>query len=245
MPSAELPPVFVLAAGLGTRLGFSSAKTLFPVAGRPMLDWILLECERQQVSRVTVTVLRQHERAIREFCESRALDGIQLSVSVDETPQGTLGTLRNAWSGDRSQRLLVWLGDVVGRPPLLALDQAAREAPAVLLAHYRQDYQDSGVITVAAGPAGQSASRQVTGFLEKPGRLDVPQARVWAGVAAIQARVLTDCPGRDLGRDLWPPLVAAASCRVIDSDQAEPLMAVDRPQDCARLSGRLRMAETR
>src|SRR6185437_12950923 len=110
MPPGELPPVFILAAGLGTRLGFSSAKTLFPVAGRPLLGWILAECERQRARQVTVTVLRRHERAVRAFCERSVPGRMRLSVSVDQSPLGALGTLRAAWSRDPCPRLLVWLG---------------------------------------------------------------------------------------------------------------------------------------
>ena len=238
MPSAELPPVFILAAGLGTRLGFESAKTLFPVTGRPVLEWILLECRRQGVRRVVVTVLRQHEQALSRFCAHGVPAGIKLSVSVDETPQGTLGTLRIAHERFPSGRLIIWLGDIVGAPPLARLEEMTSGASAVLLAHWRPDYEQSGVLTVAG------ASR-LTGFREKPGRLPVPAARVWAGVATIEASQLAGPAGHDLGRDLWPVLAASGRCRVLDSDPAEPLIAVDRRADAGRLAAALSRAGTR
>jgi NDP-sugar pyrophosphorylase family protein len=245
---AELPPVFVLAAGLGTRLGYHTAKTLYPVAGRPVLDWILAECESQGARQVTVTVLRRHLEALQDFLTARR--GIDVAVCVDETPQGTLGSLRRAWSARPSARFLVWLGDIVGRPPLAALACAAREAPAVLLAHRRADYENSGVIT-AGRPAGPERARPLVAFREKPGRLDLRTARVWAGVAAVDAGVLSDAgplsdagalpgAGADLGRDLWPRLAGEGGARVLDNDTSRPLAAVDRPRDGAVLTGRLR-----
>jgi NDP-sugar pyrophosphorylase family protein len=232
----ELPAVFVLAAGLGTRLGHHTAKTLYPVAGRPLLDWILTECESQGVRRVTVTVLRRHLDPLTEFLASRT--GIEVSVSVDETPEGTLGTLRRAWSAERCGQLLIWLGDVVGRPPLHAMSSAAQGATAVLLAHRRADYEHSGVITVGRS-GGRARSRPVVGFREKPGRLGVASARVWAGVAVLDAGALDGSRGADLGRDLWPRLAREGRCRVVDSEASRPIVAVDRPRDGAALADRL------
>jgi NDP-sugar pyrophosphorylase family protein len=233
---AELPPVFVLAAGLGTRLGYHTAKTLYPVAGRPVLDRILAECEAQGARRVTVTVLRQHSAAVRAFLNSRV--GIDVALCVDETPQGTLGTLRRAWAAEPCPRFLVWLGDIVGRPPLAALARGVPDAPAVLLAHQREDYENSGVITAGAA-VGPDGVRPLVAFREKPGRLGPRSCRVWAGVAALSASAMHGCHGGDLGRDLWPRLAGEGGGRVLDCPASAPLSAVDRPRDGTVLSGRL------
>jgi NDP-sugar pyrophosphorylase family protein len=242
----ELPPVFVLAAGLGTRLGHHTAKTLYPVAGRPVLERILAECEAQGARRVTVTVLRRHAEDVAAFLASRSR--VEVSLSVDESPQGTLGTLLRAWAARPCPRFVVWLGDIVGSPPLPALTRAVQEASAVLLAHRRADYENSGVITVgpAGGPPGARSepcspaaparpAQRVVAFHEKPGRLGTATARVWAGVAALDATAIRDARGADLGRDLWPRLAREGRCLAVDAPESRPLVAVDRPRDSASL----------
>lgn len=53
---ADRPEAIILAAGKGTRMGGDLAKVLHPVAGRPMLHWVIEACWEAGVSRCVVVV---------------------------------------------------------------------------------------------------------------------------------------------------------------------------------------------
>ena len=57
----------VLAAGQGTRMKSDLAKVLHPMAGQPLLAWVLATLQRLGVGRVVVVVGHQRERVLEAF----------------------------------------------------------------------------------------------------------------------------------------------------------------------------------
>jgi len=66
----------VLAAGQGTRMRSALPKVLHPVAGRPMLHWVLDALEAAGCSRTLVVVGHQSE-AVRTACEGREITWVE------------------------------------------------------------------------------------------------------------------------------------------------------------------------
>jgi NDP-sugar pyrophosphorylase family protein len=110
--SADLPPVCILAGGLGTRLGSKvrdTPKPLLEVAGEPFLIHQLRLLAGHGASRVVICV-----GYLGELIESRigsARFGVEIGYSYDgPTPIGTLGAVRKA-APALGARFLVLYGD--------------------------------------------------------------------------------------------------------------------------------------
>ena len=74
------------AAGRGSRLGSEGPKALHPVAGRPMIDWII-DRHRALADVVVVIAAPDAEAAIRSHVGSRSIAG---AVEVQPAPTGML-----------------------------------------------------------------------------------------------------------------------------------------------------------
>ena len=109
----ELPPVCILAGGLGTRLGglvADTPKPLLEVAGRPFLAHQLDLLRRHGARRIVMCVGYLGERI-----EARIGDGNELGLTIRyvyDSPglDGTAGAIRNA-SNELGDEFLVLYGD--------------------------------------------------------------------------------------------------------------------------------------
>ena len=134
-----MPPVAILAGGLGTRLAGVAAglpKGMVPVAGRPFLEHVLDRLARHGVTRVVIC--RGH---LGEIIERDLGDGGRFGLSLaysDEGPEpiGTAGALRLALPL-LGERFLVMYGDtylrVDYRAVAVAHARSGREALMTVL----------------------------------------------------------------------------------------------------------------
>jgi len=132
---APLPPVCILAGGLGTRLGEhvrALPKPLIEVAGAPFLEHQLRLLAFHGVERVVLCVGYLGELIEREIGASR--HGIAIAYSYDSPGlDGTLGAIRRA-RGLLGGRFLVLYGDTYLRIDYRALAESwtASALPAVM-----------------------------------------------------------------------------------------------------------------
>jgi NDP-sugar pyrophosphorylase family protein len=109
---ASLPPICILAGGLGTRLGEEvrdTPKPLLEVAGEPFLVHQLRLLAQHGARRVVLCVGYLGEQIERRIGSERF--GIRISYSYDgPTRLGTLGAVRGA-AGALGERFLVLYGD--------------------------------------------------------------------------------------------------------------------------------------
>jgi N-acetyl-alpha-D-muramate 1-phosphate uridylyltransferase len=98
LAAGAMPPVCILAGGLGTRLGEhvrNTPKPLLNVAGEPFLVHQLRLLARHGVERVVLCVGYLGELIVERLGSSQS--GIEISYSFDgPTPIGTLGAIRKA-----------------------------------------------------------------------------------------------------------------------------------------------------
>lgn len=112
MSASALPPVCILAGGLGTRLGErvrETPKPLLDVAGEPFLLHQLRPLAAHGAREIVLCVGYLGERIERRVGAERF--GLRISYSFDgPTPAGTLGAIRRA-RGLLGERFLVLYGD--------------------------------------------------------------------------------------------------------------------------------------
>ncbi len=104
----------ILAAGEGKRMQSDLAKVLHPIAGRPLLDHVLLACEEAGVDRAVVVVGARREQVI-AWLAARPRTAMDVRYAVQAEQLGTGHALRCAFpavdEGGAPARLAVLCGD--------------------------------------------------------------------------------------------------------------------------------------
>lgn len=156
--------IIILVGGLGTRLRQvvpDLPKPLAPVAGRPFLAWLLDACADAGLRRVILaTGYRAHQ--IEEQVGDRWRD-MEVVHSVEESPLGTGGAIRQALAYVRGDGVHLANGDTFLRYDPRALEDATRARGCVL-----------GIALAAVDDVGrygavEVADGRVVGFREKGG----------------------------------------------------------------------------
>jgi mannose-1-phosphate guanylyltransferase len=195
---------FLLAAGLGTRMGAitrTTPKCLLPVAGKPLLGrWFDLLAR----AGVTSALVNTHHlpEPVRAYVGS---SDPPLEVVLAHEPQllGSAGTLReNRAFASGEDRFLVVYADNASRVDVRALWLAHRADSAATLGLFRvPDPHTRGIVELDAGGT-------VVGFIEKPER---PKSNLaWAGLLVGTPTLLDAIPDKtpcDLGHDVLPRLL--------------------------------------
>ena len=108
----EIPDVVILSGGFGLRLRGMIGdvpKPMAQIAGRPFLELLLRQLKRHGFSRVVLSVGYKQE-VIREHFGEKAF-GLELVYSIETSPLGTGGALREAARHIRTETALVMNGD--------------------------------------------------------------------------------------------------------------------------------------
>ena len=226
----------ILAAGQGTRMRSSLPKTLHPLAGRPMLRWVL-EAAREAGFRRCVVVVGPDSDDV------HAALGDGIAYAVQPAPQGTghaVAQAREA-AGDAEQ-LLVLNGDV----PLITAETLARLAAA-----HEEQAADLTFLTARVEEVGEygrverDAEGRVTGVVEAPEReatADGP-AEINAGQYCFRAdwlwSHLAAVPTSAGGEQYLTSLVTLA---VQDSAALLPVLASD-PDEVRGVNDHVQLAQ--
>src|ERR1700680_1731163 len=153
-----------MAGGEGSRLRPLTSRTpkpLVPVAGRPIMEHILLHLRRHQMRDVVATV-QYLGASIRNYFAEGAEQGVALTYSVEDSPLGTAGSLCLARSR-LTEPFVVISGDSLTDIDLAAATRFHREhrALATIVLKPVPNPLEYGVVVVDEGGAVQR-------FIEKP-----------------------------------------------------------------------------
>jgi mannose-1-phosphate guanylyltransferase len=195
---------FVLAAGLGTRMGAitrTTPKCLLPVAGKPLLGrWFDL-LARAGVDSVLVNTHHLPE-PVRAYVASSD-PPLEVRLAHEPVLLGSAGTLHaNRGFASGEDRFLVVYADNASQVDLRALSRAHRADSAATLGLFRvPDPHTRGIVEL-------DAVDTVVGFIEKPER---PKSNLaWAGLLIGTPELLAAIPDVtpcDLGHDVLPRLL--------------------------------------
>ncbi len=154
----------VMAGGEGSRLRPLTSrqpKPLVPVAGRPIMEHILLHLRRHQLRDVVATV-QYLGASIRNYFGDGSEQGVSLTYSVEDSPLGTAGSVMLARSA-LNETFVVISGDALTDIDLGAAVRFHRErkAMATIVLKPVPNPLEYGVVVVDEGGAVQR-------FIEKP-----------------------------------------------------------------------------
>jgi NDP-sugar pyrophosphorylase family protein len=198
----------ILAGGLGTRLRplvSDVPKPLAEVAGRPFLEYLLLQLERDGINEVVVCAGFMGD-AFADRIGRGDRFGLEITYSIEPEPQGTAGALKYAEPHLRGEEWLLMNGDSLFDISLARLIDAHRAAPALVTMALARVADDGRYGRVATAPDGL-----VIGFEEKAQTSG--SGLINSGLYIIQRPLLALIPADrpvSLEREVLPPLAGSA-----------------------------------
>lgn len=187
----------VLAGGRGSRLGgltVHRSKVMLPLAGRPMLDWLMGELQEAGVEHATVVHRYAGERILTHFGDGSRF-GLPISYVRQRQENGTAGALLAGLQSlpADDEAVLVINGDNLVQAASL-VELMRQSAPALLVSEHHDPTQ-YGVVNLRGD--------QVTALVEKPSEHEVSGRVVSTGTwlfptslgAPLEAAVISGITG--------------------------------------------------
>jgi mannose-1-phosphate guanylyltransferase len=205
--------VFLLAAGLGTRLGSitdTTPKCLVDVGGRPMLDIWLDTLAKAGIQEVMVNT--HHLAGLVAAHVADRMSSPVVRLSHEPVLLGSAGTLlaNRDFVADDDMFLVANADNLTDFDLGVLIDAHRAGATIATLSVFRAPRpSECGIVEVADG--------SVIGFVEKPA--NPPGDLANAGMYAFHPSVLDEIPEplpRDIGFDLLPRLVGRARAVALD-----------------------------
>jgi len=200
----------VMAGGKGTRLRpltCKQPKPMVPVAGRPMIGYILELLKKYQFTEIGMTLFYLPEVIVNYFGDGREF-GVSIRYFIEETPLGTAGSVKNA-EAFLGETFLVISGDAltdINLAEALAFHRACRALVTIVLTRVANPLEYGVVITAEDG--------RIKRFLEKPGWGEVFSDTVNTGIYLIEPEVFRYYEKNkavDFSKDLFPLLLQAGA----------------------------------
>jgi D-glycero-alpha-D-manno-heptose 1-phosphate guanylyltransferase len=198
-------PVVVLVGGLGKRLrsAFDGPKALAPIAGRPVLEYLVANICRQGYRDLALCVGYKADLIQQHFGDGHKF-GVQIRYSVEEKPLGTAGALKKATEVIDQDEFFALNGDSFVDIDFgeMAAFHAARNALATIAATRVSDAQRYGTVEM-------DASGRIRAFHEKSSVAEQP-GWVNAGVYLLTCAALEGVrPNVEVSieRDVFPNLL--------------------------------------
>ncbi len=199
----------ILAGGYATRLrplSCTRPKALFPVAGKPMLEWLLDGLSAQGIEAAVLAVNYLEDRIKLRF-GSRHGD-MKIKYSKEPHPLGTAGPIKYAKGLlEGHGPFLVLNGDIMNELSVADMLEfhMGRRASATVALHEVEDVSRFGAVELGEG-------MRIRRFVEKPRPGQEPSRLINAGMYILEPEVFDLIPdGRkvSLEREIFPKLAEA------------------------------------
>jgi NDP-sugar pyrophosphorylase family protein len=198
----------ILAGGLGTRLQgvlHDRPKPMAPVAGRPFLEYLVLQLLRAGVERVVLSTGHLGEHIAAHFGDGAAL-GVRIVYSHESRPAGTGGAVKLAERHLEGDRFLVMNGDSFVAADLATVIDAHRARSALVTMALTRVADASRYGSVERGDDGR-----ITRFVEKGAAAAGAPGLINSGIYVLERALLDRIPepgpASSLERDLFPSLI--------------------------------------
>jgi len=176
----------ILAGGYATRLrplSCTRPKLLFPIAGRPMLEWTVEKLAEEGVDEIILAVNYLADMLKRHF--KTRFNGVRIRYSIDPTPLGTGGPIKQAQRLlENKETFLAMNGDILSEAPIKSMLKAHRETGAIvtIALHKVEDPSRFGVAKMAN-------QTRIEAFIEKPKKREAPSSWINAGIYLMEPDV--------------------------------------------------------
>jgi NDP-sugar pyrophosphorylase family protein len=199
----------ILAGGFGTRLrplSCARPKLLFPIAGRPMIEWVLDELLKNEVD--TTILATNYLADMVKAHLGKKFDDMDLHYSLEDSPLGTGGAIKKAERFlKKDEDFYVFNGDIITSPPLKSIYQQHKSlrATATIMLHKVDDPTHFGV-------AQLGRSMKITKFIEKPRLGDAPSNWINAGIYILNPSIFSQLTPRtkiSIEKEIFPGLASS------------------------------------
>ena len=196
----------IIAGGFGTRLrplSCTRPKHLFPIAGKPLLDWTIERLAKNGVKEIVFAVNFLSEAFVKRYGKSAY--GMKIYYGHESKPLGTGGCVKNAEKiVGRNEDFLLLNGDIISNVDYAQLtnQHTKNGGIATVTLHRVNDPSRYGVVELAE-------QNQIKQFVEKPTRGRAPSNLINAGVYALSPRIFDYIPPRSrvsIEREVFPAL---------------------------------------
>jgi len=197
----------IIVGGFGTRLrplSCTRPKHLFPIGGKPLLDWTLERLSKVGVDEVVFAVNYMSEAFVKRYGKSAF--GMKLHYSQELRPLGTGGCIKNAEKIiGHDESFLLLNGDILSNTDYarLTAEHEKNSATATITLHRVDDPSRYGVVELAE-------KNRIKRFVEKPKREKAPSNLINAGVYVLNPEVFDYiAAGKPVSieREVFPALV--------------------------------------
>jgi NDP-sugar pyrophosphorylase family protein len=196
----------IIAGGFGTRLrplSCTRPKQLFPIGGRPLLDWTLERLAKCGVDMVVFAVNYLFDAFVNRYGESAY--GMKLRYSKEAKPLGTGGCVKNAEKIiGREEPFLLLNGDILSN-----IDYSK-----LIAQHMRNDATATITLLKVEDPSRYGAveivdKNRIARFIEKPERGKAPSNLINAGIYVLNPEIFGFIQGEarvSIEREVFPVL---------------------------------------
>lgn len=182
----------ILAGGFGTRLrplSCTRPKLMFPVANRPLLDWIMENLSKNGVTTVILAVNYGAEMLQQYFGDSKY--SMEIMYSHENKPLGTGGPIKKAegFLGSDKEPFFVLNGDIlssISYETILKFHQT-NGAKATIALREVENPSRFGVVQL-------NSENQILRFVEKPKIEEAPSNLINAGVYVLDHSIINMIP---------------------------------------------------
>ncbi|MEM2895989.1 MAG: NDP-sugar synthase [Candidatus Bathyarchaeia archaeon] len=195
----------LLAGGYATRLRPLSCtipKLLFPVAGKPMIEWNIENLLRYNVDEIILAVNYMGDK-IKDYFYKNPLNSI-IKFSFESMPLGTGGAIKNAENLIGENTFIVMNGDIISQINIANMMNFHKEKKAlVTIAVYEvKDPSRFGLIEL-------DKQMKIKSFIEKPKIEDLTPKKINAGIYIMESETFDYIPAGkkvSIEREVFPKL---------------------------------------
>ena len=217
----------VLAAGVGSRLNPLTdlvPKPIVKIAGRTIMDYILLHLKKHGITNVISNTHHLAENIHQHFKDAKEKLGVDIQFLYEEKLTGVAGGIRRCKEFLQDSTACIIMGDALTNIDLSDLYQKHQEAVekfdclATVAQMQVEDTTQFGVIVTDSllpnGKQGLEANRIIK-FQEKPKKEDALSNWANTGIYFFEPRIFdyipseNEAPVYDVAKDLFPRLLEA------------------------------------
>jgi len=179
----------ILAGGLGERLRPLTDKTpkpLLPIRGKPIMQYSIENLQKSGITHIILGISYYADK-IKEYFKDGKQFGVQLEYSIEESPLGTGGAVKQAAQNIDKPFILQWGDNLMDIDYKKMIESHKKNNAQVTIALTpREDVEHFGVAKLDGD--------KIVKFIEKPKREHAPSNLINAGAFVINPEALDILP---------------------------------------------------